>query len=695
MAEGGDMNAERSTETPETVSQKGLEILDSEKLRNHGALYGRFLLASQAKTEKEAANIINPNKTVSLLRDLKTTDNALTLEKRNYNFVAEKSSLNERKDQWKEVPLFDDAYKQWQEQFTRFMKNNIEQGSNREEALRIIMSDPKTKAAEFTEEKARGLFEKFCKDTSDIHAFVKSVTENLKGNDGKIDSTKLEKLLPDLQWIASGLFGKETASNAVTRLIELESAMNNDINLVLETVLINEQRHNPTDDEKQILNALYKGEIPSLIPQAKRVPTQESKVAVPIVPGEGVSKPAPIPKPDEDKIPPSPPPPTVSESREGGSAERDLAGMNLKGLEAVRDELLSGFSRKEQDRLGAQALNMTEDQISKMTPEERTRIQADKEEMIRMDIANLETIIKEGGLGNAQPQTAEGSVEEKTAEGMEEIGEISSFSDRMIAWEHGNHRIEIIKQDDRWTVKFDDKLKFFGIKDNLSSKDIIDLATVIEGFKRIPGIDTAEQIYQAFGKMFVENERNDRVIFLASVFKQLPLEQLPSEIYIDGTPFKYVVKDGIIVNNQTAESFFPSAYFMKKLPPGTVRSINIGVGKYLLEAWIKSSPTPAKSDLAAAASDAAPTTPAGIIPEPETDEEKWNRMNRVSQAIRDREIAEWELEAKETTTAENIINMDFIDNPADLHTDLNELLKTSDQDNITFIFSPDQLKNIS
>ena len=160
---------------------------------------------------------------------------------------------------------------------------------------------------------------------------------------------------------------------------------------------------------------------------------------------------------------------------------------------------------------------------------------------------------------------------------------------------------------------------------------------------------------------------------------------------------------------------------MKKLPPGTVRSINIGMGKSLLDAWIKSSPTPAKSD-------AALTTPTGIIPEPETDEEKWNRMNRVQKAIMDREMAEWEgqgnkpeitevagkeragenvaspagpknneetarpTDEQANASTEKIISMVY-PLSGDFGRDLNHYLRTNaNEHHISFIYDPNQLK---
>jgi len=238
---------------PRTEQIKQLEILDFPK---YGTLYGRFLLASQAKTLQEAANIIDSNKTVDLLRDLQIKDDAL--EKKNYNPPVENFSINERQEQWKDfIPSTEHstAYSQWRTEFTGFMTGSITD-SKRESALRVIMPNLK-QVADFTEDDADQLFNDFCNGGSDINKFIMWVTKNLADN-GQVNPTNLQELLPHLQWIASGLFGKNTASDVVTRLIELESAMHNNTNLVLDTLLNNDVRINtPTDDEKRILGFLH------------------------------------------------------------------------------------------------------------------------------------------------------------------------------------------------------------------------------------------------------------------------------------------------------------------------------------------------------------------------------------------------------------------------------------------------------
>ena len=394
------------------------EILD---FKEYGGLYSRCLFASQAETQEKADNIMDPYNTTVEFDDL--TADAMKGRDRNYNFVCEKSSIAERKKQWEEVE-YSTAYSQWKKQFTGFMQSIKEKrGEKGEEAFGIIMGGDRNKQAkDFTEADADTLFNKFCKgkdnkDTSDIDLFVKLITSRLVFKNNKIELDNLKLLLPHLQWIASGLFGKETASQAVTRLIELESKIYNSPNnspmyVAVDVFSLDKGKriNNPTGDEKKVLGALFKGEIPIQTPQAARfVPSRDEAAVVPAV-FQGVPQPAPVdtvaffaPRKDQGE-PPSPPP--VKEIPASTSGER-LQNMHKKELEATREKLLSPFSRKEQDRLGALMIDRTEDQISKMTPQEQERVKGDMEEMLRMDIANLETIIKEDGLGNAQGPTTQ------------------------------------------------------------------------------------------------------------------------------------------------------------------------------------------------------------------------------------------------------------------------------------------------
>lgn len=254
---------------------QGLEILDAEKLGKYGALYGRFLLASQAQPG-EIANILDPDKSVEF--NLATA----TLKKRNYNPISENLSFKERQEEWKEAPSFADAYREWKTKFTSFMTKITD--PKREFILSMIMHDSK-KATDFNETDADRLFNDFCKGKSDVTAFIDRVTASLVNpdSDGKIDPITIQSVLPHIEWIASGLFGKKTASQVVTRLIELESALHNNTEQVIG--IFNSDKlgriNMLTDGERGVL-----GDLHSLIPQAKDVTPK------PTVPAVSVTEPA-------------------------------------------------------------------------------------------------------------------------------------------------------------------------------------------------------------------------------------------------------------------------------------------------------------------------------------------------------------------------------------------------------------------
>lgn len=272
---------------PEGKPPQGLEILDAEKLGKYGALYGRFLLASQAQPE-EVANILDPNQPTEF--NLTTT----TLKERNYNPISANLSFQERQEQWKDVPSFTAAYSQWRTKFTELM-TKITTDSKREMVLRMIMHDLKKAAADFKESDADKLFKEFCSGKSDVTAFIDRVTKSLanpNGN-GKIDPMTIRNVLPHIEWIASGLFGKKTASTVVTRLIELESALHNNPEQVIGIFNSDKQRvKNLTDEERGILGSLH-----SLIPQASQTVTSEP-----------VAKPTPAVVSEEPKLDKEEPP---------------------------------------------------------------------------------------------------------------------------------------------------------------------------------------------------------------------------------------------------------------------------------------------------------------------------------------------------------------------------------------------------
>lgn len=273
------------------------EILD---LKKYGALYGRFFLASLPGAKIN--DILDPDKKVEF-NDLTIT---LLRAERNFNPIFENFSLNERKKRWedfkpsKEYPT---AYDQWLKEFTGFMVNI--QDPQREKALGIILRSDK-KAKEFTVDDADQLFKTFCKGKSDIEGFLERVMEHLIVTSPKgINPTNLQQLSPHLEWIASGLFGKETASHGITRLIEFESATYNSKDKVVKILNSNKARISaPLDDEKRVLGFLRNS-----------LPVPQKEEEVPAKPPPSTPLPPPLKKEEEEGVPPKPSPEVGSEAK--------------------------------------------------------------------------------------------------------------------------------------------------------------------------------------------------------------------------------------------------------------------------------------------------------------------------------------------------------------------------------------------
>lgn len=312
---------------PEAGPQQGTEILD---LENHRGLYGRLLMASQAQPA-EVANIINPAKQV----EFNWVADKTGLDKRNYNPVFENYSLDERKKEWGTAP-FDDAYKQWRTSFTKFMKD-IKKDSSRELALKAILPGIED-ATKFTENNADALFNRFCKDTSDTHKFISQITEHVINS--KMGSTNLQALLPDLAWIASGLFGRKTAYMAIP-LINLESLLRGDSGgLTLDSFYAKDITNKLGEDEKRVLGLLHDS-FP--VPQAKG----PAQIITPVIVENVTPQPAPVPVTEpkqEDKDELSAAPVKTSLNSQVAQSQRVVPPV----LEKELNELLSGVTSPEE-----------------------------------------------------------------------------------------------------------------------------------------------------------------------------------------------------------------------------------------------------------------------------------------------------------------------------------------------------------
>lgn len=552
--------AEQSTWIPggqevgQRETEERREILDFDK---YGALYGRFLLASQAKTAEEIANIIDPTNKVRF-NDL-TTD---TLKDRNYNPICENVSLAERKKQW-EGREFSDAYKQWRTEFTSFMTEIKD--PQREKALRTIMPNLK-QATAFKEDDADTLFNDFCKGASDIDNFIKRVTANL-GLDNKRDSKNLKELLPHLEWIASGLFGKETASQVVTRLIELESAMHNNLFTVVNS--FNEERINtPTDDEKRVLGLLHKSFSP--VPEAERIPTRVTTVAAVAPSVSDIPKPAPVTQEPEKKEPDEVedklrPPPVAPRANGPTSA-----------AEALRKEIEAAAARIEQHR---------QEQSRNTAAQELEREIASLRDLFAAPVPRGETTVPLSPPPNV-PKSAEGSIGEKTRNNPEEIGEITDFNDELLRWQREDYEIRICKYDDHWTIFFDVNSRY--VDQLVLPSENFDLATALKKFED-KGLkpDATEKIYQSLAESFLNGLEKREQIFLDLLekFSAISVKAhngetiLISRDWLSDNELFFESVDGSMYNNYE--------HAIRKLDPETIRSLNVSIGKAVLEAWIK------------------------------------------------------------------------------------------------------------
>ncbi len=237
-----------TTETKHVEGNTGrIEILD---FKNQPILYSRLLLASQKDQTEEISQAINPDDEA-----IATFYTSPSLDSRNYTPILENLSFNERREQWKGIE-FSDAYSQWRTKFTYAIQNINDE--KRAEALKIIFPNKETN--EFALENADALFKDFSDGKSDTHRFIKRAITNLT-REGKIDVEYLKVLLPHLEWLATGLFGKNTAQ-ITAGLIELESNIFNDpqdtiINLIASKNFRGGKIPIPESHEKDILHLLY------------------------------------------------------------------------------------------------------------------------------------------------------------------------------------------------------------------------------------------------------------------------------------------------------------------------------------------------------------------------------------------------------------------------------------------------------
>lgn len=212
------------------IPQHNMEILTP---KTYG-LAGRLLAASVA-TSTELPQILDPNADIqstpiysSLITKLEAPGAT-----RNISQITQALSTQERAAAWDGTPDLSAALTEWARGFTTYAKNTTKEGRRN-----AISGLAEKDATSFTEADSLALYDKFCKDNaSDTSTFVNATIGRLKdAATGKVDITRLNAELADIEWLASRFFGVETAK-AVGELIkveaELENNKENTINVLL------------------------------------------------------------------------------------------------------------------------------------------------------------------------------------------------------------------------------------------------------------------------------------------------------------------------------------------------------------------------------------------------------------------------------------------------------------------------------
>ena len=279
--------------TAESIPGKA-EILD---INRYGGVYGRLLIASQ---DPRADTLINPAEAFDVPGILPIS------EKRDYNPITQGLSSGERAEAWKGIE-FNEAYRQWRTKLTQAVKTTTNE--KRIGAIETIFRKP---AAEFTEEDADELYNAFCKGKSDTTAYARDIASIFQ-TDGKTDLATIKDLSSGFEWLASGLFGKQTAT-IVSRIVELEAAIEDNFAGVVQKVFADKERiNNLTSEETDIFTKLYTG----FKMQTARIEPQEDKPkqateededeelnAAPIAPEPSIS--APFTQEEDEDLAPAP-----------------------------------------------------------------------------------------------------------------------------------------------------------------------------------------------------------------------------------------------------------------------------------------------------------------------------------------------------------------------------------------------------
>lgn len=234
------------------------EILDPQ---NYG-LYGRLFLAE--RDINNASFVLNPENVISI--DFSAVN---PNTKRNYSPIIERLSAKERADSWQKIPS-NQAYKTWREKFTKAVCDTKDK--DRISVLNIFTGkDP----ADFSESDTDVLYDKLCREKSEIAKFIDYAVSKFKEETGRT-------AVPHLEWLSSKLFGVETAK-IVSKIIELEASLQNSPLETVEKLIISARTrrvNNLNSEEKAVLDKIYKSFDAKPTPSQK-LPAKSAELAKP------------------------------------------------------------------------------------------------------------------------------------------------------------------------------------------------------------------------------------------------------------------------------------------------------------------------------------------------------------------------------------------------------------------------------
>ena len=221
----------------------------------YDGLYSRLFLASQSGAFLRTT--INPVRNIPV----DVFKNVDAGPRRNYTKITKTLSSDEREDAWKDVPTFDEQYRQWKEGVVRAVNGLTDSSEDlgRLGALRLIM--PGKAAKDFVEADAGDLFKEFCNRDSNTTKFIEIVFSHLSPEriNRLLDHQELATFTSNLEWVSRKLFGQKTAE-AISRMIELEVKIRNNPEEIKSTIFSDATRvNNLNPDEKEILENLYNG----------------------------------------------------------------------------------------------------------------------------------------------------------------------------------------------------------------------------------------------------------------------------------------------------------------------------------------------------------------------------------------------------------------------------------------------------